>query len=51
MTLRIVKELTGGRRNRVFAYDRYLAILNEGTGRYEDKQTACLDKKRGSAHA
>jgi Fic family protein len=31
MTLGIVKELTGGRRNRVFAYDRYLAILNEGT--------------------
>ncbi len=29
--LGIVKELTGGRRNRVFAYDRYLAILNEGT--------------------
>ena len=27
----IVRELTGGRRNRVFAYDRYLAILNEGT--------------------
>jgi Fic family protein len=27
----IVKERTGGRRNRVFAYDRYLAILNEGT--------------------
>jgi hypothetical protein len=31
MHLGIVKELTGGRRNRVFAYDRYLAILNEGT--------------------
>jgi Fic family protein len=31
MNLGIVKELTGGRRNRVFAYDRYLAILNEGT--------------------
>jgi Fic family protein len=27
----IAKELTGGRRNRIFAYDRYLAILNEGT--------------------
>jgi Fic family protein len=27
----IIRELTGGRRNRVFAYDRYLAILNEGT--------------------
>jgi Fic family protein len=27
----IVKERTGGRRNRVFAYDRYLALLNEGT--------------------
>ena len=31
MTLGIVKELTGGRRNRVFSYDRYLAMLNEGT--------------------
>ena len=31
MNLGIVKELTGGRRNRLFAYDRYLAILNEGT--------------------
>jgi Fic family protein len=30
ITLGIVKELTGGRRNRVFAYGRYLAILNEG---------------------
>ena len=29
--LGIVRELTGHRRNRVFAYDRYLAILNEGT--------------------
>jgi Fic family protein len=29
--LGIVRELTGGQRNRVFAYDRYLAILNEGT--------------------
>jgi len=26
----IVRELTGGRRNRVFAYDEYLKILNEG---------------------
>jgi hypothetical protein len=31
MYLGIVKELPGGRRNRVFSYDRYLAILNEGT--------------------
>ena len=31
MKLAIVRELTGQRRNRVFAYDRYLAILNEGT--------------------
>jgi hypothetical protein len=29
--LGIARELTGGRRNRVFAYDRYLAILGEGT--------------------
>lgn len=26
----IVREITGGKRNRVFVYDRYLAILNEG---------------------
>jgi Fic family protein len=31
--LKIARELTGKRRNRVFAYDRYLAILNEGTER------------------
>jgi Fic family protein len=31
MRLGIVRELTGQRRNRVFVYDRYLAILNEGT--------------------
>lgn len=29
--LGVARELTGRRRNRVFAYDRYLAILNEGT--------------------
>ena len=29
--LGIARELTGRRRNRVFAYDRYLAILSEGT--------------------
>jgi len=29
--LGIAKELTGKRRNRLFAYDRYLAVLNEGT--------------------
>ena len=29
--MRIAREVTGGRRNRVFAYQRYLAILNEGT--------------------
>ena len=28
--LHIARELTGKRRNRVFAYDGYLAILNEG---------------------
>jgi hypothetical protein len=27
----VVCELTGGLRNRVFAYDRYLTVLNEGT--------------------
>ena len=30
-SLGIVKELTGGRRNRIFAYQDYLTILNEGT--------------------
>jgi Fic family protein len=29
--LGIVRELTGKRRNRLFVYDRYLKILNEGT--------------------
>jgi Fic family protein len=29
--LGIARELTGQKRNRIFAYDRYLAILNEGT--------------------
>lgn len=31
--LKIARELTGKRRNRLFVYDRYLAILNEGTER------------------
>ena len=31
--LNIARELTGKRRNRLFVYDRYLAILNEGTER------------------
>ena len=30
ISARIARELTGGRRNRVFAYDQYLKILNEG---------------------
>ena len=30
--LGIVRELTGQRRNRVFAYNRYLSILSEGAG-------------------
>ena len=29
--LKIARELTGKRRNRLFAYDRYLTILNKGT--------------------
>lgn len=29
----IARELTGKRRNRLFVYDRYLEILNEGTER------------------
>jgi hypothetical protein len=31
VTIGIARELTGKRRNRIFVYDRYLAILNEGT--------------------
>ncbi len=31
VNLGLARELTGFRRNRVFAYDRYLAILSEGT--------------------
>ncbi len=30
MKLGIVREITGRRRNRIFAYDRYLSILSEG---------------------
>lgn len=29
--LQIVREVTGQARNRVFCYDAYLTILNEGT--------------------
>jgi hypothetical protein len=29
--LGMVREITGGRRNRVFSYARYLGILGEGT--------------------
>ena len=32
-SLGIVREYTGRQRNRVFAYDKYLSILNEGTQR------------------
>ncbi len=28
----IVRELTGKKRNRIFVYDKFLAVLNEGTG-------------------
>ena len=31
VSMGIVRELTGQRRNRVFAYDQYLLLLNEGT--------------------
>jgi hypothetical protein len=31
LSLGIARELTGRKRNRAFAYDRYLAILSEGT--------------------
>jgi len=29
--LNIAREITGQKRNRIFAYDRYLAILTKGT--------------------
>jgi len=29
--LGVARELTGKKRNRVFVYDRYLALLGEGT--------------------
>ena len=31
VTIGVARELTGKKRNRLFAYDRYLKILNEGT--------------------
>ena len=31
VALQMAREITGKRRNRLFAYDQYLAILNEGT--------------------
>ena len=31
MDLAVIKEVTGGRRNRIFANDRYPAIPNKGT--------------------
>jgi Fic family protein len=33
MRLKLVEELTGNRRNRIFAYKKYLRLLNEGTER------------------
>ena len=33
VALRMAREITGNRRNRLFVYDQYLAILNEGTER------------------
>jgi hypothetical protein len=30
--LGLARELTGQRRNRLFGYDQYIAILSEGTG-------------------
>jgi hypothetical protein len=32
-SLGIARELTGKRRNRLFGYDEYVAILSEGTER------------------
>lgn len=32
--LGITRELTGGKRNRIYAYHQYVTILNEGTEPY-----------------
>ena len=37
MELGIAQEITGRKRGRVFAYGRYLAILNEGVESSEDR--------------
>jgi hypothetical protein len=29
--MNIVRELTGKKRNRIFVYDKYLALLSQGT--------------------
>jgi hypothetical protein len=31
VSMDVAREFTGKRRNRLFVYDRYLKILNEGT--------------------
>ncbi len=31
VNLKIAREITGKRRDRIFVYDQYLSILNEGT--------------------
>jgi hypothetical protein len=51
MTLGIIKELTGGRRNRVFSYAPILRFSTKTRSRYEDTQTAGLGNKRASANA
>jgi len=33
VALRMAREITGKRRNRLFVYDQYFAMLNEGTER------------------
>jgi Fic family protein len=42
--LGITRELTGRQRNRIFAYDRYLAILNEGAQGGSQAQAASRDR-------
>ena len=42
--LGIARELTGKRRNRLFVYDRYLAILNEGTEPPLNLQAHCRNR-------
>lgn len=47
--MKIARELTGERRNRLFAYDRYLTILSEGTE--ADRSRRPVRRLRGTKRA